>query len=1083
MHKLFVLLTLISFGLYGQKNTKTTDKTEKPKPLFDAGTVSSLSFRMVGPALTSGRVVDIAVNPKNKDQWFVAAACGGVWTTNNHGITFSPIFDNYGSYSIACVELAPSNPNTVWVGTGENNNQRSVAYGDGVYKSLDGGKSFVNMGLKNSEHIGNIIIHPTDENIIWVAAYGPLWKSGGERGIYKSIDGGKTWERTLFVSEETGISEIAIDPTNPDILYAAAHQRRRNEATYIGGGPESTVYKSVDGGKTWREIASGLPKTDMGRVGLAVSPADANYVYAIVEGRYGKGGVYRSTNKGENWSKQGDFSTSGNYYQEIICDPYNKNKVFAMDTYMHHTEDGGKTFKPTGETNKHVDNHCIWIDPSNTDHWLVGCDGGVYETYTHAKEWYYYANLPIIQFYKAVTDNAYPFYNIYGGTQDNNSMGGPAATINVSGVLNSDWFITNGGDGFESATDWSNPNITYAQAQYGWLVRYDRASGEKVPIQPMPGKNEPAYRWNWDAPLVVSSHDASTLYFAANKLFKSTNRGDDWQVISPDLSQQIDRNKEKVMGQVWTIDAVMKNASTTIYGNVVALDESPKKKGLLYVGTDDGLIQVSENDGSTWTKYATFPGVPKNTRVNMLTASNFDENVVFAVFNSQRQGDFKPYLLKSNDKGKTWVSIVSNLPERGNVYCIKQDFVDPNLLFVGTEFGAYFSNDGGQNWTKLGGLPTIAVYDLDIQKRENDLVAATFGRGFYVLDNYSPLRDLKAENLDKKAHLFPVKDALLYVPADPLGLDGTGFQGHNLWSAKNPEFGAVFSLHLKEEFKSLKDIRQEKEKALEKDKKDVFYPSFDELRKEQQDQAAQLVWTISDAQGNEIRRMTSSPSKGISRTTWDLRNNNTNPINSGGKGLLVTPGTYYVSIALIKNGAVEQLITKQTFNVKGLNNQTLVAKNPEELKAFRAEVAELNRKVSGAGRLMNETKDELDIIEQALIEYPNTDLSHLQETRALKLIYDECALAMWGDKIKEKHEFEFEPSISSRLGMVEYQLYDNTSAVTKTHRANKEVAEEQYNAMRTKLNDVIKRLESLQTKLDAMNVPYTKSKGAGWKRD
>ncbi len=1080
MKKIVVLFLFISSAILAQKNSKTSDK---PKPIFDAGTVSSLSFRMVGPALTSGRVIDIAVNPKNKDQWFVAAACGGVWTTNNHGTTFLPIFDNYGSYSIACVELAPSNSNTIWVGTGENNNQRSVAYGDGVYKSVDGGKSFTNMGLKNSEHIGNIIIHPTNENIIWVAAYGPLWKSGGERGVYKSTDGGKTWNRTLFVSEETGISEIAIDPTNPDILYAAAHQRRRNEATYIGGGPESTLYKSVDGGQTWKEISNGLPKTDMGRIGLAVSPADANYVYAIVEGRYGKGGVYRSTNKGENWGKQGDFSTSGNYYQEIICDLNNKEKVFAMDTYMHHTEDGGKTFKPTGETNKHVDNHCIWIDPSNTDHWLVGCDGGLYETYTHANEWYFYSNLPIIQFYKAVTDNAYPFYNIYGGTQDNNSMGGPAATINVSGILNTDWFITNGGDGFESATDWSNPNITYAQAQYGWLVRYDRVSGEKVPIQPMPGKNEAAYRWNWDAPLVVSSHDASTLYFAANKLFKSTNRGDDWQVISPDLTQQIDRNKEKVMGQVWTIDAVMKNASTTIYGNIVALDESPKKKGLLYVGTDDGLIQVSENDGATWTKYSSFSGVPANTRINMLTASNFDENVVFAVFNSQRQGDFKPYLLKSNDKGKTWSSIASNLPERGNVYCLKQDFIDPNLLFVGTEFGAYFSNDGGQNWTKLAGLPTIAVYDFDIQKRENDLVAATFGRGFYVLDNYSPLRYLKTENLDKKAHLFPVKDALLYVPADPLGLEGSGFQGHNMWASKNPEFGAVFTLHLKEENKSLKDIRQEKEKALEKEKKDVFYPSFDDLKKEQQDQTPQLVWTISDSGGEEIRRMTTSTSKGICRTSWDLRNNSTNPINSGGKGLLVTAGTYYVSISLVKNGTVEQLITKQPFNVKALNNQTLVAKNPEELKLFRAEVAELNRKVSGTSRLMNESKEELDLIEQALINYPNTDLSLLQETRALKLIYDDCTVAFWGDKIKEAHEFEFGPSITSRLGMVEYQLYDNTTGVTKTHRLNKEIAEEQYNAMRVKLNDMIKRIEVLESKLDAVNVPYTKSKGAGWKRD
>ncbi|MEY4894241.1 MAG: hypothetical protein RL751_1056, partial [Bacteroidota bacterium] len=472
MKFLFTLALLTAGMAFAQKKTPTPIE----KPPYDAGTVGALSFRMVGPALTSGRVIDIAVHPTNKDTWYVAAAAGGVWLTQNHGITFDPIFDGYGSYSIGCVTLAPSNPNTVWVGSGENNNQRSVSYGDGVYKSVDGGKSFTNMGLKNTEHIGKIIVHPTNENIIWVAAYGPLWSSGGERGVYKSTDGGLTWTRTLFVSEHTGISEIAIDPNNPDILYAAAHQRRRHEYTYIGGGPESGLYKSTDGGTTWKEINSGLPKGDMGRVGLAVSPADANVVYAIVEARYEKGGVYRSNNKGETWSKQGSFSTSGNYYQEIICDPKDVNKIFAMDTYMHHSTDGGKNFVPTGEKNKHVDNHCIWIDPSNTNHWLVGCDGGLYETYTHAKEWSFFGNLPIIQFYKVVTDNATPFYNIYGGTQDNNSMGGPAATQNVSGILNTDWFITNGGDGFESATDWSNPNITYAQAQYGWLVRYDRAS-------------------------------------------------------------------------------------------------------------------------------------------------------------------------------------------------------------------------------------------------------------------------------------------------------------------------------------------------------------------------------------------------------------------------------------------------------------------------------------------------------------------------------------------------------------------------------------------------------------------------------
>lgn len=1085
MKKLYISILSISLVIPSIAQKKDT-KSIAPTPLFDASTVGGLNFRMVGPALTSGRVSDIAIHPKNADKWYVAAASGGVWLTTNHGTSFSPIFDNYGSFSIACVELAPSNPNTVWVGTGENNNQRSVAYGDGVYKSVDGGKSFTNMGLKTSEHIGNIIIHPSNEDIIWVAAYGPVWSSGGERGVYKSVDGGKTWERTLFVSDETGIAEIAIDPTNPDILYASAHQRRRHEWTYIGGGPESALYKSTDGGKTWREVNSGLPKGLMGRIGIAVSPADANYVFAIVEGRDDKGGFYRSTNKGESWSKMSSFSTSGNYYQEIICDPYDKNKIFAMDTYLHHTEDGGKNFKATGEHQKHVDNHAMWIDPNNTEHWIVGCDGGIYETYNAAQQWKYYSNLPIIQFYKTVTDNASPFYNIYGGTQDNNSMGGPAATNNIAGILNSDWFITNGGDGFESATDPTDPNIAYAQAQYGWLVRHDKASGEKVYIQPMPGKGEAAYRWNWDAPLLVSPHDHKTLYFAANKVFKTSNRGDDWTTISPDLSAQIDRNKLKVMGQVWSIDAVMKNASTTIYGNIVALDESPKKKGLLYAGTDDGLIQISDNDGQSWMKVSTFTGIPTNTRVNMLTASLHDENIVFAVFNNHRSGDFKPYLMKSSDKGKTWVSIASNLPERGSVYCIKQDHVDPNLLFVGTEFGAYFSNDGGRAWTKLGGLPTIAVYDLDIQKRENDLVAATFGRGFYVLDNYSPLRELKKENLDKKAYLFPVKDALLYVQADPLGLEGTGFQGANLWASSNPEFGATFSLFIKDEYKSLKSIRQEKEKALEKDKKDVVYPSFDELRKEVQDEDAKLVWIIRDAKGTEVRRLTSSPAKGITRLTWNLRGESTNPVNpkataNKNNGFLVQAGVYSIEVILLKNGTLEQLVPKMNFKVNALNNQTLVATNTEELNAFRNEVAELNRSVSGASRLMSESKEKLDAMQHALVTYPNTDLKLLEETRALRLIYDECSIALWGDGLKTSKEVETVPSITGRLGLVEYMLSDNTTGVTKSQRTNKAIAQEEYLEFRKKMDAMIVRLKALEDQLEKASIPYIKGKDESWK--
>lgn len=1084
MNKAYVIcLSLVTGSALLAQKAKPVEKE-----LFSAATTNALSFRSIGPALTSGRIADLAIDPSNPHTWYVAAASGGVWKTENHGITFNPIFDGYDSYSIGCVEIAPSNHNTIWVGTGENNNQRAVSYGDGVYKSTDGGKSFTNMGLKKSEHIGSIVVHPTNEQIIWVAAYGPVWSSGGDRGVYKSTDGGKTWERTLFVSDETGISEIIIDPTDPSVLYAAAHQRRRHEYTYIGGGPESAVYKSIDGGVTWKEINSGLPKGEMGRIGIAVSPADHNYVYAIVEARNGKGGFFKSTNRGESWEKQSGFNTSGNYYQEIICDPSDKMKVFAMDTYLHHTEDGGKNFKATGENKKHVDNHCIWVNPQNTNHWIVGCDGGIYETYNHASDWKYYPNLPITQFYKVATDNATPFYYVYGGTQDNNSMGGPSASINSAGILNSDWFITNGGDGFESAIDPVDPNIAYAQAQYGWLVRYDKLSGEKVAIQPQPKKGEMAYRWNWDAPLLISPHDHKTLYFAANRVFKSTNRGDEWQTISPDLSQQIDRNKLPVMGQVWSQDAVMKNASTTIYGNIIALDESPKTKGLLYAGTDDGCIQVSDNDGGSWSKMTSFPGIPSNTRVNMLLASLHDANTVYATFNNQRAGDFKPYVMKSTDKGKTWTSISGNLPERGTAYCIRQDHIDANLLFVGTEFGAYFSNDGGKKWHKIGGLPTTSIYDLDIQKRENDLVAASFGRGFYVLDNYSPLRDLTETTLSKKAHLFPVKDALLYVPSSP----GTGSEGGEMYAAENPTFGATFSIYLKDSYKTLKQERQEKEKKLEKEKQAVPYPSLTDMRTEENDESAKMIVVIRDASGKEIKRLVRNPSQGIQRISWNLRNESTNPIrvqkgegryDNPDEGFLVTAGDYTVEVLLLKNGVTEVLIDKSPFKVKSLNLHALPAKNADELKAVRMEVAELSRLVSGSGKIAGETREKLNLMEQAVRNYPNADLALLKTIREIKLDLQKADIMLDGDPILAAKEMEFLPSISNRLGIVEYQLYESTTNPSKSQYDNLAIVREEYDAYRQLMQSVMNRLKSIEDKLDAIPIPYTKGKGDGWREE
>lgn len=1078
----FVATTLLT--TFAQENGK-----------IDGELISNLSFRNVGPAFTSGRISDIAVHPDNTNEWYLAMGSGNAFKTSNHGITFEPIFENYGAYSVACITVSPSNKNTLWLGTGENNNQRAIGYGDGVYKSLDGGKTWKNMGLKASEHIGNIIIHPTNENIVWVASYGPLWSEGGDRGVYMTTDGGNTWNKTLDISKHTGISEIKIDPTDPNILYAAAHQRRRHVFTYIGGGPESGIYKSTDGGRTWRTIENGLPSGDMGRIGLAVSPADPNFIYAIVEGRYDKGGTYLSTNKGESWSKQSSHSTSGNYYQEIVCDPLNKYKIFSMDTWLHHSEDGGKTFQPTGESDKHVDNHCIWINPNNTDHFIVGCDGGLYETYNHAKEWLFYPNLPVTQFYKVTVDNDAPFYNIYGGTQDNNSMGGPSATLNTAGIVNADWFITNGGDGFESEVDPVDPNIVYAQAQYGWLVRYDKKSGEKIGIQPMPGKGEAAYRWNWDAPLLISPHDHNTLYFAANKVFKSIDRGNTWQVISPDLTQQIDRNKIPVMEQVWSMDAVMKNKSTTIYGNIVAMDESSVKKGLLYIGTDDGVIQITEDDGKTWRKIGAFPGIPKDTYVNMIRASRFDENVVYAVFNNHKRGDFKPYILMSKDKGKTWTSISSNLPERGSAFCLIQDFIEKDLLFVGTEFGVFTSIDHGKNWTQLkNGLPTIPVRDMDIQEREHDLVLATFGRGFYVLDNYSSLRELKKIASNSSHHLFSIKAAKLFVPSSPLGGRGNASQGAQYYAAKNPDFGATFALYLNADFKSLKSERQKKEKEREKKGEANYYPSYEDLRKEKDQGENMIIWSIKDANGAEVHRATSSAKKGTQTYTWNLRLAGTSPVRLQKKavgryaqpdnGALVPAGTYTLSVYLLnEQNELVALEKNQPFEVNLLPVHSTPAEQPTEVLAFHNSLLELNRKVTGSAKLIDEYQDKLRYLEAILLNYPNADLSLLKQHReyeqALQLVYRE----MNGDDILPALEIETPPSLSDRLSTIKWQRYGTTSAPTETQIEGLAICTEEYGNLRPRLDKIIADINSLEKIMIDAGIPFTPHKDENWKKD
>ncbi|MBL4667805.1 MAG: glycosyl hydrolase [Flavobacteriales bacterium] len=1082
---LITLIIALAINVDAQKKNKKSESKSK----YNSSLYSALKFRSVGPAFTSGRIADIAVNPNNTSEYYLAVASGGVWKTTNSGNTYAPIFDGENSYSVGCVTIDPNNSNVIWVGTGENNNQRSVAYGDGIYKSEDGGKSWKNMGLKTSEHIGNIIVHPSNSNIIYVAAYGPLWSKGGERGIYKSEDGGLTWRRILHINDDTGISEIVMDPRNPDVIYAAAHQRRRHVFTYLGGGPESGIHKTTDGGKTWTKINKGLPKVDMGRIGLAISPANPEYIYAIVEAAQGKGGFYKSTNRGASWEKRSSYATSGNYYQEIVCDPYDENKVFSLNTWLNHTEDGGKTFKKTGEKSKHVDNHCMWIDPTNTKHWIVGCDGGMYETRDHAENWQYKANLPLTQYYKVALDNATPFYNIYGGTQDNNSQGGPSRTTNNAGIVNSDWYITNGGDGFESQIDPTNPDIVYAQSQYGWLVRYDKKSGEKTGIKPYPKKDGAALRWNWDAPLLISPHNNKRLYFAAQKLFKSDDRGDTWQEISGDLTRNLDRNKLKVMNKVWSIDAVMKNRSTTIFGNIIALDESPKQEGLLYIGTDDGLIQVSENNGESWTKYSSFSGIPDMTYVNMLKASKHNENTVFAVFNNHKKGDFKPYILKSTNKGKTWVSISGNLPKRGSVYCIEQDHVNPNILFAGTEFGVFVTLNGGKHWAQLkAGLPTVAIRDMEIQKRENDLVLASFGRSFYVLDDYSALRELADEKLlDKQFHIFDVKKQLMFNTSNPLGYKGKNAQGESFYTAKNPPVGSVITYYFSDTLKTAQEIRRAKEKTTADD----TYPTKGEILNEATEEKAFLLFVIKDENGDEIQKIKTDAKVGVKKIIWNFRYAPTGPIklkakkigrySSADVGQLALPGKYTVTAYLSTNGKTEKLSEPKTFEIELLNNTTLPAADKKALLAFQKEVAELRRSVDGSGKLLSELKNKLKYVKTAIQTTPNVNLNLLSDVKNLETKMNKTSIELYGNGEMTKHQYETYPGLDERIGVVIYGIWNSTSAPSTTAKNNIKIAKEEYTPVLKEIQEYVTTITSLEKQMGT--TPYTPGRSKEWKSE
>ena len=1068
---------------------KKKDKSgEKEKTALEKAHIG-LKWRSIGPAFTSGRIADLAVNPDNPSEYFVAAASGHIWKTTNNGTTWTPVFDHYGAYSIGCLKMDPNNSNVIWAGTGENNHQRALGYGNGVYKSEDGGDSWTNMGLKDSRQIGMIAIDPRNSDVVYVAAEGSAWGAGGDRGLYKTTDGGTTWKKILEISENTGINNVVLDPLDPDIIYATSEQRRRRGFTKIGGGPESGVHQSKDGGKTWKKLTKGLPGVQMGGIGIAISPLDRNIIYLIIEAQDKQGGFFRSTNRGASFQKMSSHSASGQYYNEIYADPKDANTVYSVETISKVSHDGGKTWKNIGNNNRHVDDHVIWIDKRDTKHFMIGCDGGLYESFDGGKNFIFKTNLPVTQFYRVAVDNTEPFYWVYGGTQDNNSYGGPNQNTSRRGVTEGEWKTTIGGDGFWQAIDPDDPNIVYSEYQYGNVYRYDKKSGQTIFIKPQPQKGELTHRWNWDAPMILSSHQGQTLYMGANKVFKSTDRGNSWTTISGDLTRNEDRNQFKVMGKYWPNNAVVKDVSTSLWGTIVSLIESPVKEGLIYAGTDDGLIQVTDDGGQNWNKISSFPGIPEYTYVSDICPSNFDENVVYASFNNTKSDDFKPYILKSSDKGKTWVSISNNLPKNGCIHTIAQDFIKDNLLFVGTEFAFYFSVDGGQEWKKLSkGMPDIAVRDIAIQKRENDIAIATFGRGFYILDDYSPLRDIDASFFDKEANIFPIADALMYVQT------GSRYgQGSMPYYGKNPDFGAVFTYYLKEVPKTLKQERKKKEKEEFKNGEKIHIPTPEELKIEERQEQPYLVFTIKDEAGNVIREQYAKASEGIGRQVWNLRYTSKHALtpkdykttsNDNGWGYPVLPGKYNVSMSLVFDGQAKLLAGPVEFTAKTLNNSTLPAENPEELVSFQKQVSEMSRIMDGADNYMDELDKRIVAVRQTIHNTPNIPLTMEAPVKKLAEQLDDVYFILEGNPTVASWE-EVPPEnmpLNNRMEYIAYGMWGTTSAPTQSMLDSYAILAEDFPTVLQKLKEINTQLTSIEKELDKYDAPWTPSRFLEFKK-
>ena len=1081
MKKIYLSLICSFAFLLSANMTLQAITSDKLQVKNDSSSIyNGLKFRSIGPALMSGRISDIIIHPNNENIWYVTAGSGGVWRTENAGTTWKSVFDSEGTFSIGCITMDPQNTNILWVGTGENVGGRHVAYGDGIYKSEDGGKTWKNMGLKKSEHISKIVIHPTNSNIIWVASQGPLWSKGGERGIYKSIDGGKNWKRTLGDNKWVGATDLLIDFRNPSVLYAATWQRHRTVAGYMGGGPGTGIYKSTDGGEKWNHLTKGLPNSNMGKIGLAMSYQNADIIYAAIELNRRTGGVFKSIDQGASWQKMSDAVAGGtgpHYYQELFTSPHNFDELYLVDNYMQVSFDGGKTFSRMNENEKHVDNHAIAFKKNDPNYLLIGCDGGLYETFDKTKNWKFIDNLPITQFYKIAVDDALPFYNVYGGTQDNNTQGGPSRTDNIHGIRNSDWFVVLGGDGHQPATEPGNPNIVYAQWQRGNLNRHDRITGENVNIKPQPAYGEKYERYNWDSPILVSPHNSTRLYFASQRVWKSEDRGDSWTPISNDLTNNISRVSTSFFGKNQKWDNAWDLYAMSNYSTITSLAESPVKEGLIYAGTDDGVIQVTEDGGKKWRKidFNKLNELPKTAFVNDIKADNFDENIVYAVFDNHKYGDYKPYIYMSNNKGLSWKKITLNIPENNLIWRIIQDHIDPNLFFIGTEFGVYFTNQPSKKWTKLSsGIPNISVRDLAIQKRENDLIAGTFGRGIYILDDYSSLREFKT-NINE-AKLFKPRDSYWYKQKRVLGGKRKASQGDNFFIADNPPFGVEFTYFLNEKYFSDKDLRLKNEKELESKNKEVKFPNWDVLDDEEKEVNPSIILYIYSLDNMIIKKIQAINKKGFNRISWDLTSESMEVLtslnyNKEQSGPMVNYGQYSAKLFKRINGLDIPISEMVFFSIKPLYENSLKAQSTEKTVNFWNEIIDLHNKTKQLNLNLNKLKEKVDIMIKSYERASKSDKIIQSKLFDLRLellnLNQEINGSESRSKIGEPNEY---PTIWSYIWAARSSL-SNTYGPTKTQINSINIATNMYDKFIVSYNEIQQDIIPILSDLEKINAP------------